>query len=67
MTAVAAGQYHNLALKGDGTVWAWGSNRDGQLGDGTDTNNDSYVPVQVIGINGVTAIDSGENHSLAIK
>jgi alpha-tubulin suppressor-like RCC1 family protein len=30
--AIAAGMYHTLALKGDGTVWAWGSNSDGQIG-----------------------------------
>lgn len=33
--AIAAGEKHSLAIKGDGTVWAWGSNAGGQLGDGT--------------------------------
>jgi len=33
--AISAGQYHNLALKKDGTLWAWGANTDGQLGDGS--------------------------------
>jgi alpha-tubulin suppressor-like RCC1 family protein len=42
--AVAAGCYHSLALKSDGTVWAWGKNYNGQLG--TDNHN-STVPVQV--------------------
>jgi len=36
--AVAAGQYFSLALKSDGTVWAWGYNANGQLGDGTTSN-----------------------------
>ena len=31
--AIAAGNYHNLALKTDGTVRAWGANYEGQLGD----------------------------------
>ncbi len=42
---VAATQ--TVYLKSDGTVWAWGSNSSGQLGDGTTT--DSATPVQVSG------------------
>ena len=36
--SVAAGAYHSLGLKSDGTVWAWGQNNYGQLGDGSETN-----------------------------
>ena len=56
---------HSLALKSDGTVWAWGYNADGQLGDGTTTNRPT--PVQVGGLTGVAAIAAGANHSLALK
>ena len=42
---LAVGRDHTLALKTDGTVWAWGRNRYGQLGDGSTTNRSS--PVQV--------------------
>lgn len=56
---------HSLALKGDGTVWAWGGNSFGQLGDGTQT--DRSIPIQVSGLSGVTAIAAGDRHSLAIK
>jgi alpha-tubulin suppressor-like RCC1 family protein len=38
-----------VARKGDGTVWAWGNNSTGQLGDGTTTNR--LAPVQVQGLN----------------
>jgi hypothetical protein len=43
---IAARDYHNIALKSDGTVWTWGWNINGQLGDGTTL--DRNVPVQVI-------------------
>jgi alpha-tubulin suppressor-like RCC1 family protein len=55
----------SLALKGDGTVWAWGINNGGQLGDGTTTSREA--PVKVSGLTGVTQIANGENHSLALK
>ena len=65
ITAVAAGQYHSLALKNDGTVWAWGYNSNGQLGDGTTTERLS--PVQVISLTGVVAIAAGSSTSMALK
>jgi alpha-tubulin suppressor-like RCC1 family protein len=43
-TCVSAGTDHNLALKTDGTIWAWGANYDSQLGDGTRTMRSSPVP-----------------------
>ena len=63
--AIAAGEANSLALKADGTVWAWGSNSYGQLGNGT--TSDSSTPVQVMGLSGVIAIASGGYHSLALK
>jgi hypothetical protein len=54
VVAVAAGYSHSLGVKSDGTVWAWGRNRYGQLGNGT--NTDSNVPVQVTGLSGVVAV-----------
>ncbi len=63
--AIAAGSYHSLALKSDGTVWAWGSNTNGQLGDNTIIER--HTPVQVSNLTGVTAIAGGYYHSLASK
>jgi alpha-tubulin suppressor-like RCC1 family protein len=53
-----------LILKRDGTVWAWGNNDFGQLGDGTRTDRPS--PVQVVGLQDIRQIAAGANHSLAI-
>jgi alpha-tubulin suppressor-like RCC1 family protein len=65
ITAVSAGGDHSLALKNDGTVWAWGYNLYGQLGN--NSNTDSDVPVQVSGLTGVIAISAGTYHSMALK
>lgn len=64
--AIAAGGYaHSLALKSDGSVWAWGYNNAGQLGDGTTTQRLS--PVQVSGLSGGVAVAAGTSHSLTLK
>jgi alpha-tubulin suppressor-like RCC1 family protein len=61
---MAAGALHSLAIKGDGTLWAWGYNDDGQLGDGTTTQR--LAPVQV-GSSTWLSVTAGHRHSLAIK
>ena len=58
---------HSLALKSDGTVWAWGNNNYGQLGNGVIDPNYSGAPVQVSNLTNVTAIAEGMFHSLAVK
>ncbi|MBL8493357.1 MAG: hypothetical protein JNM37_03790 [Rhodocyclaceae bacterium] len=66
VVAVAAGETHSLALKRDGTVWAWGSNRKGELGNGGPSFA-SLVPVRASGLNGVVAIRAGWEISLALR
>jgi alpha-tubulin suppressor-like RCC1 family protein len=63
--AIAGGQSHTIALKSDGTVWAWGHNDYGQLGDGTTTMR--TTPVQVSNLSGVHAIACGTHHVVALK
>lgn len=66
IVAVSAGYSHTLALKNDGTVWAFGSNGDGELGQG-DTN-DTTVPVQVLWDESVTIVrvSAGSDFSTAL-
>lgn len=68
---IACGGYHMLALKEDGTVWAWGYNAQGQLGDNTQITR--YTPVQVLGEAGegylkdIVYIAAGDTFSAAIN
>jgi alpha-tubulin suppressor-like RCC1 family protein len=64
ITALSAGPSFSEALKNDGTVWAWGQNASGQLGDGTTTALRTN-PVQTLGLSGVTSFSAGKAHSLA--
>ncbi len=54
-----------MVVKNDGTVWAWGDNNDGQLGDGTTT--DRATPVQAVGLSGVKQAAVGSYDSIALK
>ncbi|WP_339250843.1 fibronectin type III domain-containing protein [Paenibacillus sp. FSL P2-0136] len=65
VTGISAGQTHSLALKSDGTVWAWGSNYYGELGLGTTGNK--YAPTKIPSLSGVKAISAGMFYSLALK
>jgi prepilin-type N-terminal cleavage/methylation domain-containing protein len=73
IVAISAGWLYTLALKSDGTVWAWGDNGSGVLGNNSPTNSASKVPVQVVGkdgldfLTGVVAIASADSTSYAVK
>ena len=72
---VAAGGGHTVALKKDGTVWTWGNNGVGQLGDGTSVTK--AYPVQVFAgeendsstgyLNNIIQISAGSNYVMALK
>jgi alpha-tubulin suppressor-like RCC1 family protein len=64
---VSAGKFHNAAIKTDGTLWLWGGNSYGQIGDNTN-GTDRLSPVQTIsgGTNWKLA-SSGKYHTAAIK
>jgi len=55
--ALAVDRWHGLALKRDGTVWSWGGNYGGELGDGTTVER--HTPAPVPGLSDVIAIAAG--------
>ncbi|MFT4186036.1 MAG: hypothetical protein QM613_02240, partial [Micrococcaceae bacterium] len=66
-TAVAAGQYHSLGIK-NSTLYAWGRNNYGQLGNGTSNTTANPTPTLInSGSTSWTAIAAGQSHSLGIK
>ena len=66
MVDIAGGRGHTIALRRDGTVWAWGANSFSQVGDGT-TWKDRLTPVQVQGMADVVAIAGGYVHTIALR
>jgi alpha-tubulin suppressor-like RCC1 family protein len=65
VTQIAAGSQFGLALRSDGTVWSWGFNDFGQLGDGSRAEAD--VPVPVTGLSLITQIAAGGSSAMAVQ
>ena len=63
--SVSAGLLHTVAVKTDGTLWAWGNNGSGQLGDGTTTNRST--PVQVGTSTAWASVAAGGTHTVALR
>jgi alpha-tubulin suppressor-like RCC1 family protein len=64
ITQLAAGNTNGVALGSDGTVWTWGENFAGELGDGTTTAR--TAPQQVAGLAGVTQVAAGGEAVFAV-
>jgi alpha-tubulin suppressor-like RCC1 family protein len=63
--AVAAGESHTVTLKDDGTVWAWGRNNYGQVGNGSLTN--ILYPTQLTTLtNSIVEVAAGTSHTVAL-
>jgi alpha-tubulin suppressor-like RCC1 family protein len=65
VSAIMGGEVHNVALKSDGTVWAWGANIFGQMGNGT--TNEAHNPVQVNGLTNIISLGGRGYHTLAVQ
>ena len=65
IVAVASRHDHTLAIAQDGTVWAWGNNGSGQLGDGTSAQR--RTPVRVSGLTDAVAVATDYSYSLAMR
>jgi alpha-tubulin suppressor-like RCC1 family protein len=63
---LAAGYQHACARKSDGTVWCWGSNVTGEIGDGTLANRPSPVPVATA-INDFIQLSAGLGHTCGLR
>jgi len=63
VASVSAGLWHVMAIKKDGTLWSWGSNFSGELGDGT--TKDRHTPVKIL--DNVAFVSAGSYHTLAVK
>ena len=61
---ISSGSTWNLALKSDGTVWAWGENKYGSLGIGT--SQDSLYPVQTKGLKDIVCVNAKGDYSMAV-
>ena len=59
VVSIAAGSSYSMALKADGTVWAWGNNSDGVFG----SERGSNVPIQIPGLSAIVGIDVGRSYS----
>ena len=66
-TAISGGGSHSMALKSDGTLWAWGKNQFGQVGDGTTSSNRSTPTQEATGATNWTAISAGHEFTVALK
>ncbi len=61
VVSFAAGTWHSVAVKDDGTVWTWGHNEDAELCDGTTTNR--RVPTQLAGLSQVVQVAAAERNT----
>ncbi len=64
VTSIAVTEQTSYAVMENGTLWAWGDNWNGALGDGT--RDDCTIPAQVVGVSSVAKITAGNGHALAL-
>jgi alpha-tubulin suppressor-like RCC1 family protein len=65
VTGVSVGDIFACAVKSDGSVWCWGTNDRGQLGDGTTTSH--YLPMKVPSLYNVATVSANGRHACAVR
>jgi alpha-tubulin suppressor-like RCC1 family protein len=65
VTQISAGNGHSAVILSDGSLWAWGYNHRGQLGDGTTV--DRWTPVRIGGTTSWSFVACGEFHTLGVR
>lgn len=61
---ISVGEKHTLALADNGTVWAWGNNLNGKIGNNSTTH--VFTPVQVSGLSNIVDVATGNSTSYAL-
>jgi len=72
VVSISAGDQYNMAIKSDGSLWGWGDNEYGQVGNNgefnrTDKNEGKYQTIPVKVMDGVVSVSAGDGHTMAIK
>lgn len=62
LSTISTGTYHTMVIKADGSLWGWGWNYAGELGDGTTT--DRVVPTKVM--DNVESVSAGWHYTMAV-
>ena len=65
--AVSCGDNYSMAIQANGTLWAWGNNSFGQLGNGNSGGTPNTTPIQIGSLDSWVDVECGANFTLAIK
>ena len=65
-TSISAAYQQSFAIKSDGTVWSWGFNYAGQLGNADSSTTQNIVPAQMLSVANVASVSAGQTQTLML-